>query len=129
MTVIHIFSDVSYEPILQIGVMGFIIIDKIKQTKHIQLLHMDNIKNTQLEKESIEIALNYVGNNISLISKIIVYTDCQGTFDTHYPNNVELVKIKAHKKKVDCNELEMQFREIDIIVRKEMRKRRKLILN
>ena len=120
--VVHIFSDISYHPKLNIGVVAFRIIDDSDGKSVLTILHKDGMRNTQLEKESINIALETL-DNIEEIDQIIIYTDCQDVISNKYADNISIVKIKAHKKKSECNNLELCLREVDIESRRELRKR------
>lgn len=121
-----IFTDVSYDPIIKLGVCCIKYIYKYLEKDNIveiSSFNIDNIKNTQLEKESIKIAIESI-KNIDELNEIIIYTDCQGAINDNYPNKIRIEKIKAHKKKSDCNDIELQFREVDILSRKKLKERR-----
>jgi hypothetical protein len=62
---------------------------------------------------------------LGIRENINLYTDCIAVKS----ENVIIKKIKAHKKKSDCDEIDLLFREIDILSRKELRKRRETFLN
>lgn len=123
---ISIYTDVSYDHIFKIGVIVFKIINNLTNIIEIITMNIDDLKNTQLELKSIDLVLEKI-KELNLEGNIVIYTDCQSSVKKECPFNIKIQKIKAHKKKSDCDNIELEFREIDILSRKILRLRRKSV--
>jgi hypothetical protein len=118
---LHCFCDGSYNNQKGVGAIGYKFGDNpiTFELKH-------GIRNTQLERLAVDRLVELRDQSCPGI-KLRVYTDCQWVCDNteQYPN-VELIKIKAHKKKSDCvaaddaagNNVEITFRTVDIETRR-----------
>lgn len=123
---ISIYTDVSYDHIFKIGVIVFKIINNLTNIIEIITMNIDDLKNTQLELKSIDLVLEKI-KELNLEGNIVIYTDCKSSVKKECPFNIKIQKIKAHKKKSDCDNIELEFREIDILSRKILRLRRKSV--
>jgi hypothetical protein len=116
------YCDASYNHNANIGVIGYKF-----NNEEILYESYSNIKNTQLELLAIQRLIEKRDKEY-INQHIYIYTDCQKACQIIYPN-VTTIKIKAHKKKSDCieidkindNNIEMTFRNIDIGCRTMMK--------
>lgn len=114
-----LFTDASFNHIVKIGVVAIKVIDNLTNERNIYLFNNDELKNTQLELYGIDLCLALIGYSESAT----IYTDCQAWVKKEIPPNYQVVKIKAHKKKSECDNIELEFREVDILSRKLLRSR------
>lgn len=115
-TTIKCFTDASYSQHKNLAVVGY----KIGEDK-IVLKKLPYTKNTLAELIAINLCISacnikYPGSNI------IIFTDCQRALKNNYPKNVEIKKIKGHKKGSLKDENDLIFSTVDKKVRKAMRK-------
>lgn len=115
-----IFTDASFDPVMKIGVVAIKVIDNTPNEEKIYSFNNDELKNTQLELYGIDLCIELFNYN----DKTVIFTDCQASSSKVLPPNFQIVKIKAHKKKSDCDDIELKFREVDILSRKILKRRR-----
>ena len=97
-----------------IGVIGYKI-----GTCDITYETFKNVKNTQLELFAVD-SLIEKRNREFPSTHITIHSDCQAACTNSY-YNVSMNKIRAHKKKSNCDDRDLLFRQVDIGCRKKLR--------
>ena len=115
------YCDASYNNVNGIGVIGYRI-----DNNYILYEEFKGVKNTELELIAVDRLIekrdiDYPGIHL------VINSDCQKACNSLYLN-VTMSKINAHKKKSECNERDLLFRQVDIGCRKKLRELSKLSL-
>lgn len=112
---IKCYTDASYSQDINTSIIAYKIGNDDIITKECK-----DIKNTEAELYAITECIKYCELNHPN-KTIIIFTDCQKALQNKYADNVTLIKVKGHKKKVLMNSDELIFKTVDQTARKKLR--------
>lgn len=122
---INCYTDASYSKEKSKSVIAYKISDQ-----QIKTIILDDTKNTQTELYGIEFCIKYTIQNYPAVKIINIHTDCQNAWKQNYtiyknsdnlPIEINLIKIKGHKKMVLMDNKDLIFKQVDKMARKTLR--------